>query len=125
MNSYKTVLAYWKKKNSKSKKGKPPWAQVGGNLYNCYESISYTHKKGGWYDFFNIENTQKTILKTRLYELICSAFSQPLFLTADFGCVTKKIVRAQKQTNNPFKNKTREREKEWGEQNFSKLAIAC
>jgi hypothetical protein len=29
---------------------------------------------------FYIENTQKTILKTRLYELICSAFSQPRLL---------------------------------------------
>ncbi len=36
-------------------------------------------QKRGWYEFFYIENTQKTILKTRLYELICSAFSQPLY----------------------------------------------
>jgi hypothetical protein len=36
-------------------------------------------QKGGWYNFFYIKNTQKTILKMRLYELICSAFSQPLF----------------------------------------------
>jgi hypothetical protein len=32
-------------------------------------------------------------------------------------------MRTQIQTNNPFKNETGEREKEWGEQNFSKLAI--
>ncbi len=46
------------------------------------------------------------------------------FLTAEFGCVTKKIVRAQKRTNDPFKNETREKEKEWGEQNISELVIA-
>jgi hypothetical protein len=45
------------------------------------------------------------------------------FLTADFGCVTKKLGAPKNQTNNPFKNETQEREKEWGEQNFSKLAI--
>jgi hypothetical protein len=36
----------------------------------------HTQKKG-MVRFFYIENTQKTILKTRLYELIRSAFSQP------------------------------------------------
>ncbi len=81
MNSYKTALAYWKKKNF-VQKGKLPWAQVGGNLYNWYENFSDTQKKGGWYEFFYLKNTQKTILKTRLYELIRSAlfFSQPLSL---------------------------------------------
>ncbi len=38
-------------------------------------------KKGGWYNFFHIKNTQKTILKTRLYKLIPSAFSQPIFFS--------------------------------------------
>jgi hypothetical protein len=30
------------------------------------------------------------------------------FLMAYFGCVTKKIMQAQKRTNNPFKNETQE-----------------
>ena len=49
--------------------------------------IIQTHtKKGGWYEFFYIKNTQKTILKTRLYELIRSAFSQP-FVNTDKVCI--------------------------------------
>ncbi len=36
--------------------------------------------------FFYIKNTQKTILKTRLYELIRSAFSQP-FVNTDKVCI--------------------------------------
>jgi hypothetical protein len=47
------------------------------------------------------------------------------FFNGRFWLCHKKIVRAQKQTNDPFKNETREREKELGEQNFSELAIAC
>jgi hypothetical protein len=54
--------------------------EVGGNLYNWYENFSDTHTKRWMVRFFYIENTQKTILKTRLYELIRSAFSQPLAL---------------------------------------------
>jgi hypothetical protein len=42
-----------------------------------------------------------------------------------FWLCHKKIVRTQKRPNNPFKNETGEREKEWGEQNFIELAIAC
>ncbi len=38
--------------NSKSKKGKPPWAQVGGNLYNWYEIFIDTHKKRWMVRFF-------------------------------------------------------------------------
>jgi hypothetical protein len=67
-------------------------------------------------------STEKPIVAvTDLFVFIRMLF----FLTAYFGCVTKKIVRTQKQTNNLFKNETREREKEWGEQNFSELVIAC
>jgi hypothetical protein len=45
---------------------------IGTNFFQTHT------KKGGWCEFFYIKNTQKTILKTRLYELICSALSQPL-----------------------------------------------
>jgi hypothetical protein len=44
------------------------------------------------------------------------------FFNGRFWLCHEKIVRAQNRTNNPFKNETQEREKEWGEQNFSKLA---
>ncbi len=69
-----------KRKKLLVQKREAPLSQVGGNLYNWYKKFSDTHKKDGWYDFFYIKNTQKTILKTRLYELIRSAFSQPLNL---------------------------------------------
>ena len=40
--------------------------------------------------FFYIENTQKTILKMRLYEPICSAFSQPLLINTMRSAATSR-----------------------------------
>jgi hypothetical protein len=51
-------------------------------------------------------------------------YQDAAFFNGRFWLCHKKIVRAQKRTNDPFKNETREREKEWGEQNFSEKAIA-
>jgi hypothetical protein len=52
-------------------------------------------------------------------------YQNAAFSNGIFWLCHKKIARTQKQINNPLKNETQEREKEWGEQNFSKLAIAC
>ncbi len=52
------------------KKGSPLEPRYVG-IWTIGTKVFQTHtKKGGWYDFFYIKNTQKTILKTRLYELI-------------------------------------------------------
>ena len=82
MNLYETALAYFilKEKNSVQKREAPlspgRWESV--KLVQFF--FRHTQKKG-MVRFFYIENTQKTILKTRLYELIRSAFSQPLYDT--------------------------------------------
>ncbi len=47
-------------------------------------------------------------------------------LRNDFSCRSKSTEKLILAVTDPFKNETREREKEWGgEQNFSKLVIDC